>query len=175
MKPLRICFLVMAVSYGNVLAQTNSVAPRSWFSVPGCQLCPVSDKPASPEEMFAESVTSANVPNAPLQVDNFTQTEAISNSFAALDYRDNCLQDHVVLDSYLGEFDYRTYRLLHESNFLRRPEPPPDDLFSRTMNGIFTPTPLRIGKTTVCCSLVTAIKRRNPLCLLNPMVLNISW
>ncbi len=32
-----------------------------------------------------------------------------------------------------------------------------------------------IGKTEWSCSILTAIKRRNPLCLLNPIVLNISW
>jgi len=100
----------------------------------------------------------------------------ISNgSITVANYRNDCINDQVVLDSYLGEFDYQTYRLLSESNFLKRPEPEPDDLFSRAANEIFKPEPVRIGKTTVCFSVVTAIKRKNPLCLVNPMVLNISW
>ena len=34
-----------------------------------------------------------------------------------------------------------------------------------------------VGKTTVSCSILTAIKRKNPLCLINvnPYFLKVSW
>jgi hypothetical protein len=54
---------------------------------------------------------------------------------------------------------------------LRRTE----DLGSRFCESIFQPEEFRVGKTKVACSLLTAIKRKNPLCLLNPIILNVSW
>ena len=57
-------------------------------------------------------------------------------------------------------------------------EPPPvasDNPLDRVLVDPFTPIGIPVGKTTVSCSVVTAIKRRNPLCLLNPIALNISW
>ena len=57
-------------------------------------------------------------------------------------------------------------------------EPPPivsDNPLDRVLVEPFTPVGIPVGKTTVSCSVITAIKRKNPLCLLNPIVLNISW
>lgn len=45
----------------------------------------------------------------------------------------------------------------------------------RSLDSVFRPEEFRVGKTSVSCSITTAIKRRNPLCLLNPIVLNVSW
>lgn len=57
-------------------------------------------------------------------------------------------------------------------------EPPPiksDSLIDRVLVDPFTPVGVKVGKTTVSCSVITAIKRKNPLCLLNPIVFNVSW
>jgi hypothetical protein len=75
----------------------------------------------------------------------------------------------------LGKADLRIYRKLEEDGYLRRPPAESDNAIARALNSIFEPTPVRIGKTTVACSIITAIKKGNPLCLLNPMVLSISW
>lgn len=158
----------MAVSYGEVFAQTNSpIAPRAWFSIPTSQLRALKDESHTAKEMFGV------LDDQRLAV-NSIGSDA-TNMARVVTHRDDCFQDQIILDSYPGEFDYRAYRLLHQSDFLRRPEPPPDDLFSRLAIEIFVPETFRIGKTTVACSLVTAIKRKNPLCLLNPNVLNVSW
>ena len=50
-----------------------------------------------------------------------------------------------------------------------------DSLFVRGLNNVFEPEGFHVGKTTVSCSLATAIKRKNPLCLLNPIFFNVSW
>jgi hypothetical protein len=39
----------------------------------------------------------------------------------------------------------------------------------------FEPVVLHFKHVELTCSLITAIKRKNPLCLLNPMVLGISF
>jgi len=43
------------------------------------------------------------------------------------------------------------------------------------VQSIFTPEVVHIGKVPVSCTIVTAIKRKNPLCLLNPYFIQISW
>ena len=50
-----------------------------------------------------------------------------------------------------------------------------DSAFGRAIDTIFTPEPIRLGGTQIAFSPITAIKRRNPLCLLNPLVFNVSW
>jgi len=45
----------------------------------------------------------------------------------------------------------------------------------RYLSTTFDPEPVRLRKATFSCSLWTAIKRRNPLSLLNPIFLNLSW
>jgi len=81
----------------------------------------------------------------------------------------------MALTTYLTESENRIYRRLEESGYLRQPPKDTDNPFVRVATSIFQPTPVRIGKTTVSCSIITAIKKKNPLCLLNPLVLSISW
>ena len=64
---------------------------------------------------------------------------------------------------------------LKQSGYLTRPEPPSDNLLMRFADSTFRPEVIKIGKTSMTCSIVTAIKRKNPLCLLNPFVLTLSW
>jgi len=47
--------------------------------------------------------------------------------------------------------------------------------FDRRMNAIFAPEPIKIGHARLGFSPYTAIKRKNPLCLLNPVPLIFSW
>ncbi len=66
-------------------------------------------------------------------------------------------------------------RHLVEEGELTRVEPPSENKFLRPIEAIFEPTPVRLGKVKVSCSILTAIKRRNPLCLLNPFFIQGSW
>ena len=51
-----------------------------------------------------------------------------------------------------------------------------DNAFVRGYNKVFDPEVYHLGKrTAVSCSVATAIKRKNPLCLLNPIFFNMSW
>lgn len=58
---------------------------------------------------------------------------------------------------------------------MQRREEVPESWAARSLDSVFRPEEFRVGKTTVSCSVATAIKRRNPLCLLNPIVFNLSW
>jgi len=54
--------------------------------------------------------------------------------------------------------------------------PEPNDRVSRCLESIFRPEEFHVGKTTVSSSILTAIKRKNPLCLLNfSNVLTVTW
>ena len=66
------------------------------------------------------------------------------------------------------------YRRLAERDDLFPPRPS-ENPFVRATDAIFAPAPIRLGSTYISFTPVTAWKKRNPLCLLNPLVLNISW
>lgn len=66
------------------------------------------------------------------------------------------------------------YRRLEERDDLFAPRPS-ENRFVRATDTIFTPAPIRLGSTYISFTPVTAWKKRNPLCLLNPLVFNISW
>ena len=64
----------------------------------------------------------------------------------------------------------------HGLGLIQPPEPQPHDLLSRGSDAIFKPEVFHIGqKATISCSILTAIKRRDPLCLINPHFLKITW
>jgi hypothetical protein len=50
-----------------------------------------------------------------------------------------------------------------------------DDRLSRCFDAVFRPEEYHVGKTVFSCSILTAINRKNPLCLLNPEFLHWSW
>jgi hypothetical protein len=63
------------------------------------------------------------------------------------------------------------YRWINEAECLTRTElhePTP-------LDKIFAPEVIRLRKVHLSGSLITAIKRKNPLCLLNPIVFWMSW
>jgi hypothetical protein len=182
MRKLSVLFFAVPLYCLVCLGQTNSPAPRHWFSLPSPQL-----RPLTLEAAMGKAVEKNNFsPTRPSvqATQNLTEVESLSGfqnaaaserEFDANQYVTSRLPERMTLLSPPGEADLRTYRLLEESGHLKRPVPTPDNMFVRVVSGIFEPAPVRIGKTTVACSVVTAIKKKNPLCLLNPMVLSISW
>lgn len=173
MKPLSA--LLIVVAFGCVIAsgQTNSSAPRAWFSLPAAKLRPLSKERRSySDQAIALIARSKRQPPTSNQMNATATFSSLSTQHVNLAVR---VPEQIALSYHPGDFDHRAYRLIKEEGYLSRPPPKPDGLISRVVSGIFVPTPIRVGKTTVCCSVVTAIKRKNPLCLLNPMVLNVSW
>lgn len=56
------------------------------------------------------------------------------------------------------------------------PPAEPRDRLSRGFEAVFKPEEVRIGRrATFSCTIWTAIKRKDPLCLLNPIFLHVSW
>jgi hypothetical protein len=67
------------------------------------------------------------------------------------------------------------YRRLDRGGYLNKPELPSENLVVRALDNTFRPEFIRVGKAEMSFSLLTAIKRKNPLCLLNPLVFQLSW
>jgi hypothetical protein len=170
MNAFLVALLAMALSYVIAWGQTNSPSP-SLFSLPSAQLRPLETE-VPHESTDARSDTDRSLFEAdPIELDDPNADSVGLPNYAEKEQH----EDQMMLVRYPGEFDYHTYRLVHENTVLKRDEPERDDFISRTVAAIFVPEPVKIGRTTVCCSLITAIKRKNPLCLFNPMVLNVSW
>src|SRR6266568_396606 len=56
------------------------------------------------------------------------------------------------------------YRRLEEGGYLTRRELSSKNAFDRCMDAVFEPEVVHLRKIDVSCSLITAMKRRNPLC-----------
>jgi hypothetical protein len=84
-------------------------------------------------------------------------------------------QPDVELDAFTGRTERQLYARLEQDGYFTRPRLQSENLIDRAVRSVFEPEAIRWGKTSVSCSLYTAIKRRNPFCLINPIFINISW
>lgn len=71
-------------------------------------------------------------------------------------------------------FDPDLFHHLEQSGCFVHASGPPTGL-ARCVENVFRPEVIRLGQTKITCSLYTAIKRKNPLCLLNPLFFNLEW
>ena len=67
------------------------------------------------------------------------------------------------------------FHRMDRAGYFERPPRPPDSPVLRWAQGTFQPEEVRVGKTKLTCSVYTALKRKNPLCLLNPVFFQLSW
>jgi len=66
---------------------------------------------------------------------------------------------------------------VHSDQFYLVPtvQPAPDDPVDRAFNWVGEPEIVKVGNKSVACSAVTAVKRKNPRCLLNATFLKMTW
>ena len=81
----------------------------------------------------------------------------------------------IELESSLRDTEFQSRIIRSGEFYLSRAELPSDSGLVRFVESVFTPEVVHIGKVPVTCSIVTAIKRKNPLCLLNPIFFQMSW
>ncbi|MCI0747852.1 MAG: hypothetical protein L0Y58_20790 [Verrucomicrobia subdivision 3 bacterium] len=84
-------------------------------------------------------------------------------------------QDSLVMEEAEFERVYRRLEQLDRDGKLWTRERKSDNRFVRALDAIFRPEVVRVGNTAFSCSIYTAIKRKNPLCLINPLVVSVSW
>ena len=96
-----------------------------------------------------------------------TSTSANTGGAAAMSLQSDMFAE-------MDESFAHVYRRLEERGDLFPPRPS-ENFFVRATDTIFTPAPMKLGSTYISFTPVTAWRKRNPLCLLNPLVFNISW
>ncbi len=161
----RMLFLALFMVCGCCRGETNSISCEL-FRAPAAELRPLSIE-------THETVTPAKAESLTLDVPRPTQSHfdigrsLDQSSFAA----------GAGPTGYSGSLDPALYRYLDKSGYLTRPAPPSSNLLVRATDAVFTPETVHLGKTTTfSCSILTAIKRKNPLCLLNTLpFLQLSW
>jgi len=75
----------------------------------------------------------------------------------------------------MTRFEREVYARLERGGYLKTPEPPSDNRLQRFLNSTFEPEVLHFGKLSLSCTAITAIKRKNPLCLINAIFLRLEW
>jgi len=173
-----VVFLSLAVCTLNCFAQTNSVALRELFSIPSLDIRVASHDIQSPPN-GRKSGDSGLFALAPSSAQSTSQVEAPNSlvfnaKYVALSLPTHASED-IVHDSFRTDFDRALYHRLDRAGYFTRPPIVSRTALDRGIDNIFNPEVVQIGKTSVSCSIYTAIKRRNPLCLANPIFLNISW
>jgi hypothetical protein len=149
MKQLFLVSLGLIFSIMSGFAQTNAPSPTgSHFVLPPIQLW----EPASPQDKSSELTLA--VPPSP-QLSGSTQRVALNTIGDDTEFRSRVIRP--------GQF------------YLTAPEPKSENRVVRAAEAIWSPEVVKVGKTSISCSLITAIKRKNPLCLINPIFFQASW
>jgi hypothetical protein len=144
-------------SPGGDLLSTVTPQPRSWSAeLTDFRLASTMNSPESPPLQSPASESENSVPVLP----------AVPSSIA--------LRAEFTLDDDERKID-AIYHQLEEGGYLARHDAESKSALERGIEAVFLPEIVRIGRVSVYCSLITAIKRKNPLCLLNPIVLGASW
>jgi hypothetical protein len=149
MKRMLSAIWVLAVCALSCAGQTNSsTSTPLGFSLPALRLR---------AELQVEAEKAASIPTISVSTPATTpiQTVALESSLSDTEFHSGVIRS--------GEF------------YLVRAEPPSDSGVVRFVENIFTPEVVHLGKVPVSCSIVTAIKRKNPLCLLNPYFFQAWW
>jgi hypothetical protein len=138
------------------LAQTTSPAPiQKWLTLSDLHLRPETTTAVKPESL--PKVAGPDLSSTAPKPANATSQPA--DPFSLGLNRDD------------ADFYFR-----HQDLGLLKPPAGPHDPLSRGFDAVFRPEEFHLGrKATVSCSILTAIKRKNPLCLLNPIFLHVSW
>jgi len=141
-------------------AATNDVEPgdKPLFALPTSKLIALEPNQGGP-------TTNATRFGEPLQAPS-----SLTQSFRATP-----ATAEISLSSFQSDFEYSVYVRLEKLGVFDRPEPVSDSLLERSLNSVFASEVIRFRKVELSGSLITAIKRKNPLCLLNPIVFNLSW
>lgn len=138
-------------------AQTTSSAGWQPVFVAHLRLRPVDQSPGRGEPPPAR----APVPDPTLALTTASSTQA------ALQARPDEGLRGVQLD---------VFRRMDREGYFDRPVRPSDSPVVRWAEGTFGEEEVKMGKSAkLSCSLYTAVKRKNPLCLLNPCFLHFSW
>ena len=160
---------VLVLSCWNCTGQTNGTSgPVRLHSLPAPQL----RQPASQvrHSALVSDPADDNVSSllAPADSDRISTNTASATSAAPL-------LDQMTWTSRASSYDFRMFYRLDKAGYLTPAKLTSDNRFVRFVDNTFQPEGIHFRKVDLSCSLITAIKRKNPLCLLNPLFFNLSW
>jgi len=165
----RLCCLLLICCAGNLFAQTNSPSvPPQLFSTPQVTL-----RLSNPESDKGTSRVTDN--NRVLHLGSAQSQDPLSGPEPATNARPEASFEATSASGGLSGVSLQIYDRLEKGGYLTRPELPSEDRLDRLVNTIFVPEPVQFRKISVSCSIINAIKRKNPLCLLNPIFLDTRW
>jgi len=147
--------------------ETNSASTASLFAMPTPQLRELNTPAQKAHNITLETADNSSFPITQIIKEPDHGALAIAELKApSIEYS---------FTSRLTTREMEVYRRLDEGGYLTRPEP--ETPIEQFMTSTFSPEVIHLGKGKAVAgfSLYTAIKRKNPLCLLNPMVLFFSW
>jgi len=144
-------------------AQTNEKQFHSeWFVAPQLSL-----RPPVPDEK-----PILQLPEFKPQIWGTFQSETID--FFPLNNPPGNLTEELGAGGRYRDFDFQIYGRLDREGYFARIEQPGSQV-DRFVDAVFAPEVMHFRKVSVSCSIVTAFKRKNPLCLINPCVLQVTW
>ena len=150
-------------------AETNSQVATLSFTLPTTQLRSMSPQEGQGKKV-AEPQTSPET--AILQIPDTPRLSTL-REIASSEF-DPGPTDRFSATVRGSDLEMQVYKRLEEGGYLTRPEP--ETPLEHFLDRSFSPEVIHLGRHAVAsCTLYTAIVRKNPLCLLNPMFLFISW
>jgi hypothetical protein len=166
MKRLLVHLFVFAACGVVCSGQTNPpCSPATLFSVPTTQL-----RLAAPQtEQSKPDSTPSNEESRDSRLNSAETSlpKTSTNSAGAFEIVESEIDPRA--------YDPNTFGSLLESGLIVRAPAVTESRVVRFIEDGFRPDVIPIGKVKVSCSVITAIKRKNPLCLLNPYVFILTW
>ena len=161
MNKVCLCWVALAFYWCEGFGQTNCPVPLAWLSVPHLEMKRLECEPKAPVQTRRIEATGLAIGRETLVAP--AVWAAVSTNSANPEPQEVALSssDH---DDLFHRLD--VYRRLDEGGYLTKPYRPAG-LLAREMDSMYRPEVFHVGKTTIRCSLLSAIKHKDPLCLLN--------
>ena len=161
---------IMMTGCWGLWSQTNEATGEgTLFSSPQLQLrfsLPVLS--SSQSRQAASSTGAEELASEPLPATRLESISPSTTNAAGFD-------DQLNLEASATFSSMSSYPAPDLGRLLTQRDPEALNLLKHPVDAIFEPEAVRLGKVGFSCSILTAIKRRNPLCLLNPEFLRFSW
>ena len=175
MHRILVCIVLLCL---NGFAQTNCQPAATLFSSPSLELRlnPVESSKLNGE---METVQSSKELLGATHGDNSAFAEP--SDAALFNRKQTSLKissqgsGDLTTDNFRSDVARAIYQRLDRDGVFNRPPVIYENGLDRFIDRTFSPEVFKVGKMEISCSLLTAIKRKNPLCLANPMFFNISW
>jgi hypothetical protein len=164
-----VCFWALLFCGWSLAAQTNSGSlSRELFSTPQLQLRPLAQEPAIPGADFSDNNQLMQPDLPPADNSKLSPGEPWANSSIGNSFQLGISNDR-------SRSFAMQYERLERGGYLTRRELPTENRLYRFVNTTSEPEVTHLGKASMSCSLITALKKKNPLCLIDPIFFHLSW